>query len=400
MNANNKSGGILVVVMLIMVVISILTVGMFKLYEADAVEAVYVDKSSQAFWLAESGMQRALDKLRTDNSYRNSPYVLSETVGSGSYAASVAIDAYSNSTWNIVATGTVGNVSRILTLDPYLFAEVGYALMSLDGDGQLDRNGTIDDDVYCYGTLDANGRFIPNINGEVNALDTDNIDYTPLTGNDKVEMEINAPITNFTGYTPTSPIPTTNVVYNGSTNTYIDLTGGDVVVAGDYDWNSSTIPYVEGTFGSGTLIVDGDLTIKNGIAHDFVIGDGGHVYVDGNISAGKDGDFGENVVLYTTGDMDLQKAAGADSTTFLIEGDLKVNMDLNFNGLIFCEGFVRIEGNMDLSGSLIAGSGFWIKGDYNIEYDGGQIPQAVLDNMIVYVTYATKPGTWNEMPAF
>ena len=391
---HEKSGGALIAALVIVIAIATLSAGLLKLYERDAVDAVYAEQKEQAFWLAESGMQRALHMLRTDKIYRDNPYALNESVGNGSFDADVEQMSMFSNRWSIVSTGSVHGVSRALKLTPLLTAEVGYALMSLSGDSKLDKDGTINDDVYSYGKITVNGRSTPTINGEVQSLDTRNLDYTELTADDRVEMEIDA--SDFDLFPSDYDVPSyTNVavITGGVTNmvSYLDLTGDKPVYsAGDLELEN-------GTFGDGTLVVNGTLKFKNS-GDPFVVANDGDIYVNGDIWAGKEGTFGERVVVYATGNMSLQKAAGSDSTTFLIEGNLTVNMDLNFNGLIFAEGSVTVDGNMDLNGSLIAGDGFWLKGGYTVSYDGSQIPSYILENMIVYVPYAAKPGTWTEIP--
>lgn len=397
MKNQNKSGGVLLMVMLMVLVISSLTVGIFAVYSSDAVEVVYVDQSSQAFWLAESGLQRALDKLRTDELFRDYPYPLSESVGTGFVDVEVTASGVPN-IWNLVSTGTVGNVSRVVSLDPYLYANLGYGLMGLDGDSKLNQFGSVVANIYSFGTLTVNGRSVPSIVGEVNALDTRNLDFNPLSGNQKVEMEIAPPISDFSAATgdAVSYIDVEEPIGSGVTNTYVDLTGGKTVkITGDYDFDNAN---ADGTYGNGTLIIDGDLTFKNS-GNPFLIGDNSSIYVNGDIWAGKDGTFGQDVVVYASGSMSLQKAAGSGSTSLLVEGDLTVNKELDFNGFIFCDGAVTVDGDLDLDGTLIAGEDFWLKSGYDVTYDESEIPQSVLDNMIVYVTYATTPGTWNEIAA-
>ncbi len=393
-NSHEKSGGALIAVLVIVIAIATLSAGMLKLYDADAVDAVYAEQKEQAFWLAESGMQRALHLLRKDKIYRDNPSMLYENVGNGSFDVDVQRLSMLSNRWSIVSTGTVHGISRALELTPLLTAEVGYALMSLGGDSKLDKNGTINDDVYSYGKITVNGRSSPTVNGEVQALDTRNLDYTSLTSDDRVEMEIDASGFNLfpTDYN-TPSYTNVAVVSAGITNmvSYLDLTGDKPV------YSAGNLELDNGTFGDGTLVVNGTLKFKNSGA-DFVVANDASIYVNGDIWAGKDGTFGERVVVYATGNMSLQKAAGSDSTTFMVEGNLAVNKNLDFNGLIFAEGSVTVDGDMNLNGSLIAGDGFWLKGGYDVSYDGSQIPDYVLENMIVYVTYASKPGTWTEIP--
>ena len=393
---NSKNGGVLVMVMVVMIAFSILAIGLFKLQETDAVEAVYVEQANQAFWLAESGMQRALHKLRTEKDFRDFPGPLNEMVGEGLYDVNVSKAAASN-TWVIVSTGTVMGVSRVVTLDPLLTAEIGYAIMNLGSEqSHLDKVGSIDGNVYSLGNIDINGNALPGITGEVLATSADNIEYTELTSDDRVEMEIDA-----SGF-DLSPNPYdlpsyTNiaVITGGTTNMvpFLDLTGNKPV------WASGGLVLQNGTFGDGELVVTGVLKFPNS-GDAFIIHSNATIIVNGDLKAGKDGTFGEDVVVYVTGSMTLQKAAGSASTTFLVEGNLVIKKNLVFNGFIFSEGSVTVDGNLNLSGSLIAGASFDLKKDYDINYDPSQIPANVLNNMIVYVTYATSPGTWNEVPAY
>ena len=53
----NKSGAILAMVMMVMLLFIILSSGLYKLHEQDAVETVYVGQSKLSFWAAESGLQ-------------------------------------------------------------------------------------------------------------------------------------------------------------------------------------------------------------------------------------------------------------------------------------------------------------------------------------------------------
>lgn len=394
-NSNSKSGGVLVMVMVVMFAFSILAIGLFKLNETDSVEAVYVEQANQAFWLAESGMQRALHKLRTEKSFRDTPVALNEPVGEGTY--NVNVTTVSSNRWYIVSTGSVMGVSRVLTLDPLLTAEIGYAIMNLGTQqSHLDKVGTIDGNVYSLGKIDINGVALPNITGEVLATDADNISYSELTSDDRVEMEIDASPFDLSPNSYDLPSYTNiAVVTGGITNTvsFLDLTGNKPV------WSNGNLSLQNGTFGDGTLVVTGLLKFPNS-GYPFIIHSNATIIVDGDLKAGKEGTFGDNVVVYVTGNMILQKAAGSDTTTFLVEGNLVIKKDLVFNGLIFAEGSVTVDGNLDLTGSLIAGAGFDFKKDYNITYDSSQISQDILDNMIVYVTYAAKPGSWNEVSAY
>lgn len=388
----------MVMVVVILLAISSLTIGFFRMRTTVAVETVYVDQSSRAFWLAEAGLQRALHKLRREKSFRDNPYLISDTVGDGGYNTSVSTTGTPD-TWSIASTGTVRTLTRIVTLDPLLTAEVGYAIMGLNGDSTLNNRGYIEGNVYNFGEIDVNGRASPSINGDVLALDAENMDFSPLTENDRVEMTINDSYGGF----DFSPSPADAISYiradpdgDGTTNRYINLTGANPVVVNN---NLTVAGDVIGTYGDGTLVVNGELKFSNSTVAPYAINDGATILVRDGIFAQKEGYFGSDVIVYTTGDMKVQKTGSGESTTFLVEGDFTADNNLTFKGLIFVEGSVQVDGDLNMEGSLIAGSDFWLKKDYNISYEPGYIPQDVLDNMILYVVYATSPGTWNEVPA-
>lgn len=402
---NRKNGGVLVMVMIVMIAFTILAAGLYKLQETDAVEAVYVEQSNQAFWIAETGMQRALHRLRKEKTYRNNPSSLNEAVGNGTYSVNVAAVSGVDDTWNIVSTGTVRNVSRVLTLNPLLTANIGYAIMGLDGQNKLNKEGTINSNVYSYGELWANGRSPPDLSGEILALDGRNVDYTPMTSDDRVEMEIDDtdPDLDFTQSPAQSPSYTNIVVVEaGVTNTYayLDLTGGKVVKVGPGDLQPSGEFQVDhGIIGNGTLIVPGADLYFSSAGSPYTVGDNATILVGGDVTAKKEGVWGADVLLYATGNMTVQKTGAGAGTTFLVEGNFTADKELDMLGLIFAEGNVQVDGDLTMEGSIIAGQEFWLKGGYDITYNGDYIPDDILENMIVYVTYATSPGTWNEVPA-
>ena len=388
----SKEGGALALVMIIVLAVVILSLGLMKLHDTNAVEAVWVEQTDQAFWLAESGMQLALHRLRTDAGYRETPYDMSDAFGNGSFYASVQKMSASSNQWSITSTGTVHGVSRILKLSPLLTAEVGYAIMGLGGDSTLNNAGDIDGNIYNFGELLVNGNTTPNVNGEVLALALDaaeGMDFTPLTANDEVQMSIDSSEFNFNP----SPADALSLISTNGVK-YIDLTGTNaVVVNGDLNIPAD----VAGTIGGGMLVVNGDLKFSSA-GDAYTVHDGATILVDGQIWAQKDGVFGDDVLVYTTGSMTIFKAGTGESVTFQVEGDFYAHKDLDFMGLIFVEGKVQVDGNLNLEGALISQE-FWLKKDYTIVYNENYIPQDVLDNMVLYVVYAAHPGTWRELPS-
>ena len=91
----NKSGGILVMAMVVLVALTLLASGLLKLKESNAIEGVNVEQSAQAFWLAESGLQHVIQRLNFDPVYRGldpkidpaASLTVTKTVDKGNYSA-------------------------------------------------------------------------------------------------------------------------------------------------------------------------------------------------------------------------------------------------------------------------------------------------------------------------
>lgn len=399
----SKQGGALVVVIVVLVAVSFLTAGLMKLFERDAVEAAYAGQSEQAFWFAEAGAQAALHLLRTNALYRSSPYDLPGSFGRGSNLVSVTRPDPAEDIWEIYSRGFMGGEERAvvliaeLTLFPGSTNSIPPGIIGLGGGlCRLDGSGNVDGNVFCQGELTSNGSTDPNIDGEVYAYES-NISYTEVSENDVIDFSIDPLVIADFSLEGDPPVST-----NIAGRKYIYLDGGVSVVSAANLQSNGDFEIADGIIGSGTLIVP-DLSgsgtdLKFSSAGDpYIVEDDIRVWVDGEITAQKEGVIGNNVTFYSTQTMTLKKSVTGESVAFYTLGDFYADMDLEMSGLIYAEGDVQVDGSLTLEGSLIAGESFWLKGGFEVTGAETEFLTAALNSGITPNIYAVIPGGWSEV---
>jgi hypothetical protein len=390
-NTKNKNGGILVMVMVVLLAVSFLTIGFFKLQETDAVEAVHVEQSNQAFWLAEAGLQQTLSKLRSDKDYREnlssdegSPDRETDTVGSGSYTVELWGDG-SDSNFFVESRGDVRGASRLLRLDAVLGAIGNHGLIGLGKDGSsgsvIRKDCTLNCSIYQNGNLTVSAG--TTISGTVYADNyTDFASGAALAEDQVLDMEIDQ-----SAYDTELGLGVTGATI---TDNILDLAGGTVVV-------DSSIDNLDGITGGGLLVVKGDQTFNSGLTVDSDI----TIVVDGTLEFQKDADIGDNVHMYVTGDAKLSKDATVstgEGCSLLVLGDLIIKKNLDFQGIIFAEGHVTVDKDLKVTGTMIAGEDYTLKKDAVVTFNAGMIPEDVRNDMIIG-THIVQSSMWNELPS-
>lgn len=381
-----KDGGILVMAMIVLLAFSVLAIGLLKLHDTDALETVHVKHTAQAFWMAETGLQRTLSKLRTDKSYRegistdeNFPNTETNTFGNGAYAVKLWNNG-SEGGFVIESLGIVREAERLLRLEAGLSDFGQYGLITLNGDSRMFKDGSIIGSVYQNGNLTVAGGV--NITGEVLAGNYEDFEQGAAIPEDGV-LDLSIDTDYFNAY-----------LTLGSTHTpEADplLLGGATVV-----FNSSIDPSVIG--GPGILVILDNQTFLK----DLVVSNDVAIIVAGDLKISRDGTFGDNVTLFATGEMDLFKNAIADVETgtgcaFLALEDMKIKKELTFDGLIFSEGEIMVDKDLVVSGTIITQEGFTLKNNASVTFDSTVISDEVRDKMILS-TFYVQSGIWNELP--
>jgi hypothetical protein len=405
MKKNDKrDGGVLIMVVIALLAVGFLSAGFFKLQETDAVETVHVDLSNQAFWVAESGLQRSLDKLRDTAggfAYRKSvsndaayPTEESDEIGTGSYLAELWGNGSGTHFW-IRSRGTVNGFDRVLALAVVINEFGPHGLITMDGNSTIRGGATINGGIYQNGKLITRGTV--NITGDVladNYSDFGDKGY-PIPEDGYIDMHIDQ--------TYFSPFLSMALTAGASvtSNTTLNLNNSTVVMDAVKKGDSTEI-----INGPGILVIKGDQVFDSNLT----IGSDVTLIVDGNLTISKDGTLGDNVTLFATGVADLFKDAEAAAVTgtgcailTLAQGakpsdnGIKVWKDFTFDGLIMTEKDFYANLNMNVTGTIVTRDGFELKNDATVTFNEGLIPDNVREDM-VSSTFIVSQSHWNELP--
>lgn len=224
----NKSGAILGLVVIVLVVVNVLGIGLLSQRAMNAIEVVKGIKSTQAFWIAEGGLGMAISYL--PNMPETNPF--SGTLGNSEY--NVTITPVSPYRWTIESVGSVNIVTRRIRV------VVGPGVTTA---------------MMMSGGLVVGGNAL--VNGDVVKNTTPS--FEDVFGVTKEEMQDNAT------YEYTNPsnneMPVEKITWINEDNEFKITTGGWV--------------------GSGIMVIDGDLDISGG-TFDGVIWVIGELLISGN----------------------------------------------------------------------------------------------------------------------
>ena len=104
-----RKASILIITFVIMITLISLTIGFLFMIIAQTRASGHDLASSQAFWLAEAGIQDVIQQLKNDSDYRDSPTTVAADLGQGSYSVTVSKN---DTTYTLNSTGTVDSISR------------------------------------------------------------------------------------------------------------------------------------------------------------------------------------------------------------------------------------------------------------------------------------------------
>ena len=346
---NSKSGGGLVLVMIVMLSLSALAIGLFKLQEMDSFEALYVDQSSEAFWMAESGLNEVGRLLRWDEIYRQNPEIVSTNFDGASYSARV-VDQTSGPVLNSViysieSTGNKGRATRRILQDAWVIPGAEASIILKGGKSVFQSNNNIYDPVMMF-----DGEIVTGNNRTSVFHDYIVGSSSDISGRGQVAGSANPP---FPFSEPTLDASVYNVqipaVGSGSTNI------GNTTIYYDAEVTIETaVP--AGT----TIIAAGNLDFGNTHA---IIGSDVEILAGGSITFPGHSTISANTLVYAVDNIEFSTHGAGDSVLSGVSllsstGDISFSSQLDFDGLIFSdEGTVYIGAGADITGAIIGGLG-------------------------------------------
>jgi len=240
----NKSGAILGLVVIVLVVVNVLGIGLLSQSAVNATEVVKGTKSTQAFWIAEGGLGMAISYL--PNMPAN-PF--SGTLGNGEYDVTITpVSAYR---WTIEAVGSVNTVTRRIRV--VVGPDVTTAMM-LSGGLVVKGNASVSGDVGEYTT--------PR--------------FEDVFGVTKAEMQVNATYK----YTnpPNNKMPVEKITWITNNFKITNSTwvgSGIMIVNGDLDISGGTFNGIIWVIGklriSGNPVINGSIFVEGGVTVDTTV---------------------------------------------------------------------------------------------------------------------------------
>jgi hypothetical protein len=393
--SRNKHGGILLMAMLMTLAFSILAIGLFKLFDTDAMETISVEHHRRAFWMAEAGLEEVMDRLVLDEFFRNNPgldvpYTVNYSEGSFSNASytieSVAISPVGGTgdVYSVVSRGDVGSMNRRLQMDILVRPGGPHALRSMRGNVEIDSNVYIDGDVFVDlgdvaiqskenlnpnnptgidGFLVAGGTVSGKGAGSVNTIQMS----PPLQPS--VDMGYWQPFLN-------------NVNINPNTDGFFDYTTSNYVDEVFISTGVSNYSYL-GIMQSGKKMeIDGTqsgtnnfhyLVSATGILFDnwITLRERTIIIADGDVTFDQHMETYNDCVVFATGDIYVRQASSASGVgaTLIAMGDIELEQNAIFTGIIFAEGEVDIGSNAEITGTIIGGDGISLDSNVEVTFD-------------------------------
>lgn len=257
----NKNGAVFVITLIILSIAVMVCAGLATMMSRDVYTARRMKASTQAYFLAEAGIEESIQDLH-DNNFSFAGFPKNETLGSGSFTVPTP-QPYSDNIYKIECTGTVSDVSRKISVivrdtrpEAFRYAMLSGGRMRIGHLG-IGYNAVVNGDIHSN-----NGSmsfwnpalligFLAEINGQASA-DGRIVDW----GGDEVTTW------------PTSDISTN--IYGDKWNDFKQLSQ---VYPGSQTWTNANLSGIIWVNGNATLI--GNCTLNGSLfatAHITIVG--------------------------------------------------------------------------------------------------------------------------------
>ncbi len=422
-NHSNKHGGALLMAMLVMLAFSILAIGLFKLFQTDAVESVYVEQHRRAFWMAETGLERVMDRLALDQPFRNNPdlsvpYTVVDNAGAHSNTsykiASITTSSVgaTGSVYTVTVVGYAGTMNRRIQQTVLVRPGGPNALRATGGDIVIDSNVHIDGDVFVdEGDVTINAK--ENLSSQ-NPTGVDGyliVSVGSVSGRGASRVDVIE--------SPPPPQPSIDMTFwqpfldgvtldpNPNTNGLVDV-DAIYITTGVSNYNYSA---TNSTMTTGKdLIIDGTASGTNGFHylvsvtsidfnHRSVVKDQTIIIVVGDVNFAQNVTFHNNCIVFATGDIYVEQSSDASGigATLIAQGDVTFGQNMTFHGIIYAEGTVNVGQNSKIKGTIIADDGINIDSNAEITFDPNVFlnPLPGLNNVTAESNFT--PLVWKEI---
>lgn len=311
-----EKGAALLYTIIILVLLSVIALSFISLAATERIIAVNERQSTQAFYLAESGIENALELLNEDPEAEDFEFQVNGN------EINVELSRDEPGKILIVSQAEISGITRavVVTLEK---SPLSNALYSFGVEGEQSEIGNnveitgeliVNHDLHLPQNLDFDGTI--SHYGEV--FNKESHDDTRF-----IEMEEPA------------------------------RTGEDVIKDMFESFNEEEADTIEDdheiteNLENETIIVQGDLDVDNNIELKNV-----NIKVKGNFETKNNIEF-ENVKILAEGDMDIGNNIETSNSLFVAKGDIEIG-DMNGSAVIMTKGKLDIKTEIDISGSILA----------------------------------------------
>jgi hypothetical protein len=369
----DKSGAIVVIAMIVLMVLAILGAVVIRTITTDAYIAIYDRSSKQALYLADAGLQRTLAGLNNDTiippaSVGDPAIQINGSLSTGTYGVSVdRLTAKTLNTVNkirITSKGTVGTkgektiiaiVSEVASYQEiYDFAFFSRYNLRLSGNAQA-----YEGDLYCGEDITISNNPVV-INGDVLTWGNATFSSNGSVQNGSVRAagdasDVSAGRAGCINLGNSSPR-----IYNGNAIAQGTVTGDGTV---DGDIIPNTDPqvhppeYYETQYKVGTQDFTNYKTKAQTQSHyynsDQMFRTGtynGIYYINGDLDI--QGEITGDATFVVSRNMDVSGNVTGNGCAYIVDGNISINGSFNVAGTFYSNGYVKLNGNCTIDGSV------------------------------------------------
>jgi len=364
-----QKGFVLLLSVILLVSISVITAAFISLAVIRTRSVAAGSGSAKAFWLAEAGLQQAINRIKTDNIYRNAPFDITDSLGDGTYAVSV-VKPSSQTVYTVTSTGTVAGISKTVA-QTVAFSASGWTRPFTDygvfaGGGSLflqNSANMIVGDVYTTWYVTTMGW--STVTGIVYAnMGFGNYMRLPLPF-----PPIAAPVLDKTYYTTLINAAGKYVRKDMTYNT-LTLAGGTVYVNGKVTATN--------IIGPGTVVCTGNFVVNGG-----TVGQDVTIISNATLSMTNNSHVQAGAVIYASTGISLTGSnVVLDNAALITPGAVALNANnVTVNGVVFCGGNLTMQTTVTVNGAVVAGGSITMSGSARIVQHQDQLPLTVPDGI-------------------
>jgi len=357
-----KKGNILIV-FIMLVGLSFMVFSIITVITTSVKDSGIRTSESQAFYVAEAGLNKAIWYLATPVAYggKGSGWrgTATEYFAQGNYNISVQNTVVQGEVL-IISVGSVKGVHKtiIQLVNTESFpAAFKYAIYC--GNSGLSPTG----DINISGDLFVNGNttMVGNssvTNGKVYHTEAYSVSGNAADGGVPIPIPLMPALDSsyYNGLIATAA----NVATGSRTYTNLNLNSGIVYVNGDV-----TITGTGSITGPGIVVATGQIKITG-----TPVSDGSKIlFVSNGATEISGGAVLPNSTFYSTGDFKASGTTAVNVGSVITAADIKMTGSMDFTGLIYCSGTARLSGSPRISGSLVTNSFDKLTGAVRITYD-------------------------------